>query len=96
VLVTWPGTFTSCRLASVMSTAAQFFWTTDSPRFAVSLLDGLLDGVNGLIARKNAADREEAGLHDRVDTAAHARFLRHGDGVDREELQMFLDNLLFA
>ena len=31
-LVTSAGTATSCRFSSAMSTAAQFFCTTDSPR----------------------------------------------------------------
>ncbi len=39
---------------------------------AVGLFDRVLDLRDGLCARQDAGDREEAGLHDRVDPAAHA------------------------
>ena len=39
---------------------------------AVGLLDGVLDGGDGFLARQHSADGEEAGLHDGVDAAAHA------------------------
>ena len=51
--------------------------TTSAPRLAVGLLDRLLDLRDRLLARQHAGDREEAGLHDRVDAAAHARVARH-------------------
>ncbi len=38
----------------------------------VRLLDGFLDCSDGFLARQDAADGEEAGLHDRVDPVAHA------------------------
>ena len=43
VAVAVAGTLTSCRCASVASTAAKFCWTTSSPLLAVGLLDRLLD-----------------------------------------------------
>ena len=61
---------------------------------AVGLLDGVLDGGDGFVARQHAADGEEAGLHDGVDAAAHAGRLRHLDGVNHVELQLLLDDLL--
>ena len=42
---------------------------------AVALLDRPLDGGDGVVARQDAAQREEAGLHDRVDAALHARVI---------------------
>ena len=38
--------------------------------------------------------REEAGLHDGVDAAAHARLAGHLVGVDHEEPEPLLDDLL--
>ena len=66
-------------------------------RFAallVGLLDGLLDGGDGFLARQHAADGEEAGLHDGVDAASHARFFGHRIGVDDVELQLLIEQLL--
>ena len=61
---------------------------------AVGLLDGVLDGRDGFVARQHAADGEEAGLHDGVDALAHAGLLGHFVAVDDVELQLLLDDLL--
>ena len=45
------------------------------PALAVGLLDRLLDVLDRLVARQHAGDREEAGLHDRVDARTHAGLL---------------------
>ena len=55
---------------------------------AVGLLDGVLDGGDGLFARQHAGDGEEAGLHDGVDAAAHAGDLGHLVAIDDVELQL--------
>src|SRR5262249_46710781 len=60
----------------------------------VGFLDRLLDGGDGLVPRENAADREEARLHDRVDPLAHAGLARHAVPVDHEETQPLFDQLL--
>ena len=60
---------------------------------AIGLLNGVLDGGNGFLARQHSADGEEAGLHHGVDAAAHAGVFRHLDGVDHEEAQLLLDDL---
>ncbi len=61
---------------------------------AVGLLDRVLDLRDRLLAGQDARDREEAGLHDRVDARAHAGGLGHLVGVDHVELQLLLDDLL--
>ena len=57
------------------------------PALAVGLLDRLLDVPDGFVAGQHAGDREEAGLHDRVDARAHAGPLRQVVGVDREKAE---------
>ena len=61
---------------------------------AVGLVDRVLDLRDRLLARQDAGDREEAGLHDRVDPAAHARLARHRGRVDRVEADALVDQLL--
>ncbi len=61
---------------------------------AVRLLDRLLDLGDGLLAGQDARDREEAGLHDRVDAAAHSERLGDLVGVDDEDLELLLEDLL--
>jgi len=61
---------------------------------AVSLLDGVLDGLDGFLARQHSADGEEARLHDGVDATAHAGLLGHIVTVDDVELQLLVDDLL--
>ena len=61
---------------------------------AVGLLDGLLDGGDGLFLGEDARDGEEAGLHDGVHAAAHARVARHGVAVDDVEAGLLGDELL--
>src|SRR4029453_18315837 len=45
-------------------------------------------------ARQDAADAEKAGLHDRVDATAHSDLPCQRIRVDREETNLFLDDLL--
>jgi len=60
--------------------------------FAVGLGDGFFDGRDRLLARQNATQREETGLHDGVNAAAHAVFVRHLEGVDDEETQLLSED----
>src|SRR4029077_11501756 len=61
---------------------------------AVGLLDGVFDGGDGFVARQDAGDGEEAGLHDGVDAAAHACELGYFVAVDDVEIQLFGDDLV--
>ena len=61
---------------------------------AVSLLDSVLDGGNGFLARQHSADGEETRLHDGVDAAAHAGLLGHIVTVDDVKLELLVDDLL--
>ena len=56
--------------------------------FAVGFLDGFLDGVNRLVLRQHAGQREETDLHDGIDAAAHAAVARDFGGVNDEELRL--------
>ncbi len=49
---------------------------------------------NGFVARQHAGDFEERGLHDRVDSAAHAGFFGNIDTVDDVELKFFVYDFL--
>ena len=60
----------------------------------IGLLDRFLDRGDRFLARQHSADREEAGLHDRVDAAAHARFARNGISIDHIELELLIQDLL--
>ena len=60
---------------------------------AVCLLDRLLALGDRFLTREDAADGEEAGLHDRVDADPHAGLLAHLVAVDHVELELFLDDL---
>ena len=62
--------------------------------FAVGLLDGFLDLLDGLIARQDAANGEETGLHDGVDAAAHAGLFSDLISIDHIEFE-FLFNDIF-
>jgi len=46
------------------------------------------------VARQDARDGEEAGLHDRVDAPSHAGLARDLVGVDHEQTQPLIDELL--
>jgi len=48
----------------------------------VGLLNGVFNLCQGFFGRQNTADREEAGLHDGVDAAAHASGFSHLIGID--------------
>ena len=60
---------------------------------AVGFLDGFLDRGDGLVFGQDAADGEEAGLHDRIDPHAHARFLGHVVGVNDVKFDLLVDDL---
>src|SRR5262245_8045275 len=61
---------------------------------AVAVSDGVLDGRDRFVTRQDTAQREEAGLHDGVDTPAHARFPGYAVAVDDEEAEPPGDQLL--
>ena len=63
----------------------------DGATLSVGLLDRLLDAGHRLVGRQDSGQGEEAGLHHRVDAAAHA--LLDGDpvGVDHPELHVPAD-----
>ncbi len=61
---------------------------------AIRLANRFLDCLDRLLPREHAADREEAGLHDRVDSASHPRIASHRITVDHVELQVFVDDRL--
>ena len=61
---------------------------------AVGLLDGFLNVADGFIGRNHTGEVEEAGLHDHVDAAAHARGLGHLEGINAVHLDVLVDNLL--
>ncbi len=63
-------------------------------RFAVTLLDRVLDLFDGQLERDNIGDFEEGRLHDDVNAGAKAKFLTKLDGVDDVELQLLVDDLL--
>ncbi len=63
---------------------------------AVGLLDGLLDLLDGFVARQHAADGEEAGLHDGVDARAHAGFAANLVAVDHIELDLLAQHLCWV
>ena len=44
--------------------------------------------------RQHPADREEAGLHDGIDAAAHPRLARHLVRIDDEKAQLAVEDLL--
>src|SRR5439155_14266442 len=56
--------------------------------FAVGLFDGVLDCRDGLTAREDAAQGEEAGLHDGVHPVTHADLLSDGVAVNHMEAQL--------
>src|SRR5438552_7519764 len=63
--------------------------------FAVGLFDGVLDGGDSFVAGQDAAQREEAGLHDGVYPVTHADFLRDGIAINDMEAQLlFRDRML--
>ena len=61
---------------------------------AVSFADGILDRGDRLLSRQHIADGEEAGLHDRVDAAAHASFPRDFISINHMEFQLAGNDLL--
>src|SRR5450631_2883342 len=64
------------------------------PTLAIGLLNATLDLLNGLFLRQNTAQREEARLHDCVDTPDHAYTTRHFMRVDDITLQGLRKDLL--
>ncbi len=59
---------------------------------AVSFLDRFLDLIDSFITGKNAGNRKEAGLHDRINALAHAAFASNLVGVDHVELHLPFDH----
>ena len=84
------GRATSCSAASVASTAAQLRSTTVAPFARVGLGDGRLDARDGRLGRQHAREREERGLHDRVDAATEAELAGEAVRVDHEQPQPLL------
>ncbi len=64
------------------------------PAFSVSFLDRFLDMRDGFVARQDAGNAEEAGLHDGVDASAHSDLLCQRISIDNEEANSLLDHLL--
>ncbi len=60
---------------------------------AVRFLDGLFDLADGFIARQDAGDGKEAGLHDGIHAAAHAGLFGHIVGIDGVEPELLLDDV---
>ena len=94
VLVTWAGTLTSIEVLEGVVHRGEILLYHGLAALAVGLLDGVLDGVDGFVARQHAADGEEAGLHDGVDAPAHAGVLGHLVAIDHVELEFLVDDLL--
>src|SRR5207247_6660350 len=61
---------------------------------AIGLFDSFFDGCDGVGRRQDAADGEEAGLHDGVDAAPHFCVASYSVGIDDENTQSSLDYLL--
>ena len=61
---------------------------------SVGLLDGLLNLVESLVSGQYARNREEAGLKDGVGAVAHARVAGHLGGVDHEQADALIDDLI--
>ena len=72
----------------------KFFGDNGFAAFAVGFLDGLFDLFDGCFAGQDAADGEEAGLHDGVDAGAHAGFAGTVYAVDDVELDFLAKMLL--
>src|ERR1051326_9574147 len=60
---------------------------------SVGLLDRLLDVLNRFVTRQYPADAKKAGLHDRVDAAAHSDLFGQRVSVDGKETDLFCDDL---
>ncbi len=59
---------------------------------AVGLVHRFLDGGDGLLARQDARNGEEASLHDGVDAPPHACVLGHFIGVDDPQLESLFEH----
>ena len=59
---------------------------------AIGLLDGFFDLRNGFFAGQDAADGEEAGLHDGVDAGAHAVFAGDGEAIDDDRTDLLVED----
>ena len=64
------------------------------PLGTVGLLDRLLDLLDRLVARQDTGEREETGLHDRIDAPPHAGFARNVRGIDDIEANVAIENRL--
>ena len=56
----------------------------------------MLDSADRLGARQHSANREEAGLHHRVNAIPHAGFASDLDGVNHKEPHSLADDLLLG
>src|SRR3569832_165822 len=64
--------------------------------FAVGLADELLDLGDCFVTLEHAAEREEARLHDGIDPVTELTPPRNAGGVDRKNLELFLDDDLLS
>src|SRR5262249_41036837 len=55
---------------------------------AVGLLDGILDGLDGLLTRQNAGKSKKADLHDCVDASPHPAVAGYLGCIDDVELNL--------
>ena len=94
VLVAIAGTGTSYNRASVPSTAAKFLPMTVSPLLRIGLADRLLDVPDRCLLRQHAGDGEEAGLQHGIDACTETHLARNLRGIDDEEAQPLVDDLL--
>ncbi len=59
---------------------------------AISFADGIFDSRDRLFLGQNIADSKETGLHDGIDTRAHARFTRDFVAINHMEFQLAVNN----
>ena len=85
---------TSARPPSAASTRREVALQDLGALLRVGVRDRLLDPGDRGLGRQRLRDREEAGLHDRVDAPLQARLARDAEGVDDEEAQLPRDDLL--
>ena len=87
------GTATSASSSSARSTAAWFFSTISRPRRPYASTIDCFTAAIASVAIHHVDQGEEAGLHHRVDPARHAQIVGDPGRVDREHLELPLDDL---
>src|SRR5262245_975351 len=60
----------------------------------IGVADRVFDSLDCFFPREDAANREEASLHDGVNATGHARFPRDLVSIDDVELQPLFDDVL--